>query len=145
VAAVYLGAAEAARDLAVDFARNRRPTALDGKPIATLPHIRDRAGRLDLLLYQARGLLVSTARVWDQSADPASRAGMDGALAAAKVTATNLAVEVADQAMRLVGGSSMDRRLPLEQFFRDVRGGLNHPPQDDLALEILARAALDSP
>lgn len=145
VAAVYLGAAEAARDLAMDFARTRRPTALAGKPISSLPHIRARAGRMDLLLYQARGLLVSTARLWDQTADPASRAAMDGALAAAKVTATNLAVEVADHAMRLVGGSSLDRHLPLEQFFRDVRGGLNHPPQDDLALEILARQALDEP
>jgi alkylation response protein AidB-like acyl-CoA dehydrogenase len=68
---------------------------------------------------------------------------MDGALAAAKVTASNLSVQVAEEAMRLVGGSSMDRSQPLERHYRDVRGGLHHPPQDDAAIELLARQALD--
>src|ERR671938_1097045 len=81
VAAVYLGVAEAARDQALGFARSRKPTALQGKSIGSLPHIRQRAGRIDLLLYQARGLLLSTARAWDLDPSPA----MDGALAAAKV------------------------------------------------------------
>jgi alkylation response protein AidB-like acyl-CoA dehydrogenase len=139
VAAVYLGVAEAARDAAFTFARSRKPTALQGKSIGSVPHIRQRAGRIDLLLYQARGLLVSTARAWDGT--PA--AGLDSALAAAKVTATNLAVQVAEEAMRLVGGSSMDRSFELERHYRDVRGGLHHPPQDDAALELLARQALE--
>jgi alkylation response protein AidB-like acyl-CoA dehydrogenase len=68
---------------------------------------------------------------------------MDAALAVAKVTATNLAVQVAEEAMRLVGGSSMDRSQSLERHYRDVRGGLHHPPQDDAALDLLARQALD--
>jgi alkylation response protein AidB-like acyl-CoA dehydrogenase len=139
VAAVYLGIAEAARDFAVQFARERTPTALGGKSIASVPHIRQRAGHLDLLLYQARGLLVSAARDWD--AHPA--ADMDAALAAAKVVASNTAVMVAEEAMRLVGGSSLDRSAPLERYYRDVRGGLHHPPQDDAALELFARQALD--
>jgi alkylation response protein AidB-like acyl-CoA dehydrogenase len=133
------GVAEAARDFALGFARERRPTALGGRSIASLPQIRQRAGRLELLLYQARGLLVSTARAFDAHPD----ANMDGALAAAKVTATNLAVQVAEEAMRLVGGSSLERGMPLERHFRDVRGGLHHPPQDDAALELLAHQALD--
>jgi alkylation response protein AidB-like acyl-CoA dehydrogenase len=140
VAAVYLGVAEAARDFAIRFARGRKPTALGGdKSIATLPNIRERAGRMDLLLYEARGLLVSTARAWD--AEPSS--SMDGALAAAKVVTSNNAIAVAEEAMRLVGGSSLDRSAPLERYYRDVRGGLHHPPQDDAALALLARLALD--
>jgi alkylation response protein AidB-like acyl-CoA dehydrogenase len=139
VAAVYLGVAEAARAAAIEFARSRKPTALQGKSIASVPHIRRRAGRIDLLLYQARGLLLSTARAWDQQPSPE----MDAALAAAKVTATNLSVQVAEEAMRLVGGSSLDRGQPLERHYRDVRGGLHHPPQDDAALDLLARQALD--
>ena len=94
---------------------------------------------MDLLLFQARGLLVSTARAWD--AMPS--ASMEAALAAAKVVATNNAVAVAEEAMRLVGGSSLDRASPLERHFRDVRGGLHHPPQDDAALALFARQALD--
>ncbi len=139
VAAVYLGVAEAARDFALDFARSRKPSALGGKSISSLPSIRDRAGRLDLTLFEARGLLVSTARAWD--AAPA--VGMEAALAAAKVVASNSAVAVAEQAMRLVGGSSMDRAAPLERHYRDVRGGLHHPPQDDAAVALFAREALD--
>jgi alkylation response protein AidB-like acyl-CoA dehydrogenase len=140
VAAVYLGVAEAARDFACAFARSRTPTALGGKSIASLPSIRDRAGRMDLALFEARGLLVSTARAWD--AGPTVE--MQAALAAAKVVASNTAVAVAEQAMRLVGGSSMDRASPLERHYRDVRGGLHHPPQDDAAVALFAHDALDS-
>jgi len=140
VAAVYLGVAEAARDFAAQFARNRKPSALGGKSIASLPNIRERAGRMDLLLFQARGLLVSAARAWD--AGPSIH--MDGALAATKVVTSNTAISVAEEAMRLVGGSSLDRAMPLERHYRDVRGGLHHPPQDDAALALLARQALDS-
>ena len=139
VAAVYVGVAEAARDYAVQFARSRKPTALGGKPIAALPNIRDRAAHMDLLLFEARGLLVGTAREWDTH--PSKE--IEGALAAAKVVATNHAVRVAEQAMRLVGGSSLDRSSPLERHYRDVRGGLHHPPQDDAALALFAREALD--
>jgi alkylation response protein AidB-like acyl-CoA dehydrogenase len=139
VAAVYLGAAEAARNFAVNFARERKPTALGGKSIATLPNIRERAGRMDLLLFEARGLLLSMARAWDA----APSGSLEAALAAAKVVTTNNAVTVAEQAMRLVGGSSLDRSSPLERHYRDVRGGLHHPPQDDAALALFARQALD--
>ncbi|HEY1293944.1 MAG TPA: acyl-CoA dehydrogenase family protein, partial [Chloroflexota bacterium] len=139
VAAVYLGVGEAARDFACGFARSRKPTALGGKSIATLPSIRDRAGRMDLALFEARGLLVSIARAWDA----APSVDMQAALAAAKVVASNTAVAVAEQAMRLVGGSSMDRASPLERHYRDVRGGLHHPPQDDAAIAMFAHEALD--
>jgi alkylation response protein AidB-like acyl-CoA dehydrogenase len=139
VAAVYLGVGEAARDFACGFARSRKPTALGGKSIATLPSIRDRAGRMDLALFEARGLLVGTARSWDA----APSVDMQAALAAAKVVASNTAVAVAEQAMRLVGGSSMDRASPLERHYRDVRGGLHHPPQDDAAIAMFAHEALD--
>lgn len=139
VSAVYVGVAEAARDYAVQFARSRKPSALGGKAIASLPSIRERMGHIDLLLFQARGLLVSLARAWD--AAPSSR--LEAALAAAKVSATNNAVAAVEQAMRLVGGSSLDRSAPIERHYRDVRGGLHHPPQDDAALALFAREALD--
>jgi alkylation response protein AidB-like acyl-CoA dehydrogenase len=140
VAAVYLGVAEAAREYALSFARSRKPTALGGRAIASLPSIRERAGRIDLLLFQARGLLVSTARAWDAAPSPQ----FEAALAAVKVTVTNNAVATVEEAMRLVGGSSMDRSTPIERHYRDVRGGLHHPPQDDAALALFAREALDS-
>lgn len=145
VVAVYLGVAEAARDLAVQFARQRKPTALGGKSIATVPHIRQRAGRLDLQLFRARALLIGTARAWDAARDDAVRQALDGALVSAKLTTADTAVQVAEEAMRLVGGSSLDRASALERHFRDVRGGMHHPPQEDAALDLLARENLDLP
>jgi alkylation response protein AidB-like acyl-CoA dehydrogenase len=139
VSAVYVGVAEAARDYAVGFAKERKPTALGGKAIATLPNIRERAGHIDLLLFEARGMLVSLARAWDAAPSAEFEAGF----AAAKMVATNNAAAAAEQAMRLVGGSSMDRAAPIERHYRDVRGGLHHPPQDDAAIALLARTALD--
>lgn len=144
VSAAYLGIAEAARDEAVEFARTRRPTALGGQSIASVPQVRRRVGEVDLRLYQARSLLVGLAREWDAAADDeAGRTQMDSALAVAKVTAAGLAIEIVDAAMRVVGGTSIDRALPLERHYRDVRGALHHPPQEDAALESLAHDALD--
>ncbi|HEU0072527.1 MAG TPA: acyl-CoA dehydrogenase family protein, partial [Dehalococcoidia bacterium] len=64
-------------------------------------------------------------------------------VAAAKVLATNTAIEVVEAAMRLVGGVALQRSEPLERYFRDVRGGIINPPIEARALEQIARAALD--
>jgi hypothetical protein len=37
----------------------------------------------------------------------------------------------------------MTRALSLERYFRDARGGLFQPPQDDLALGMIGRATLE--
>ena len=36
----------------------------------------------------------------------------------------------------------MTKSLPLERYYRDVRGGLNHPMNDDQAMEMLGRLAI---
>jgi alkylation response protein AidB-like acyl-CoA dehydrogenase len=51
---------------------------------------------------------------------------------------------VTETALRVAGGFSMTRELPLERYFRDARGGLFQPPQDDLALGMIGRAALEA-
>ncbi|RIK34544.1 MAG: acyl-CoA dehydrogenase, partial [Chloroflexi bacterium] len=61
---------------------------------------------------------------------------------AAKVTATNKAVEAVDHCMRVAGGASMLKTLPLERYYRDVRGGLSHPVNDDQALVLLGQQAI---
>jgi alkylation response protein AidB-like acyl-CoA dehydrogenase len=59
-----------------------------------------------------------------------------------KYLCTNAACSVTDTALRVAGGFSMTKSLPLERYFRDARGGLFQPPQDDLALMLLGRAAM---
>ncbi|MCZ0937152.1 MAG: acyl-CoA/acyl-ACP dehydrogenase [Caldilineaceae bacterium] len=139
VGAVYLGVAQAALDFAADYALKRVPTAL-GKPIAELESIQRRLGQAELLLLQARALLYNTARDWDQQ--ETRRDELTPAVLATKFTVTNNAIEAVDHAVRVVGGASMSRSLPLERYLRDVRPGLFHPLNDDQALTIFGKNAL---
>jgi alkylation response protein AidB-like acyl-CoA dehydrogenase len=139
VSAVYLGVAQAALEYAAQFAQERTPTAL-GKPIASLEAIQRRLGQADLLITQARALIYGVAREWSEQ--PESRAALSPFVVAAKVTATNNAIEAVDHCLRVVGGSSMNRSLPLERYFRDVRPGIFHPLNDDQALTMFGRIAL---
>ena len=142
VGATSLGIAEAARDHAVRFARERQPLG-DAAPIASIPHVREQIGRIDATVMAARALLLQAAEDWEQHPD--KRAGMGPPVAAAKRLATNSAVEVVEIAMRIVGGVALYRSEPLERYFRDVRSGLVNPPIEARALETIARAALDDP
>lgn len=140
LSAVYLGIGQAACDTVCAYARERTPSAL-GKPIATLPTIQRRVGEAQVALSAARAVLYQTARDWVER--PELRAGLGPRIAMAKYLCTNAAISASDQALRIAGGFGLTRRLPLERYFRDARAGLTHPPQDDVALEMIGRAALD--
>ena len=142
VGATSLGVAEAARDYAVRFARERRPIGAPG-PIATVPHVREQVGRMDASLMAATALLMQTSEAWERTPEERPRLGPH--VAASKRLATNTAVEVVEIAMRIVGGVAMHRSEPLERYFRDVRSGLINPPIEARALEMIASAALDDP
>jgi alkylation response protein AidB-like acyl-CoA dehydrogenase len=141
LAAVYLGIGQAACDAACHYANNRVPAAL-GEPIAGQPHIQQWIGEMDVTLRAARSVLHDTARAWVEHG--ASPAALAPSIAAAKFLCTNAACTVTETALRVAGGFSMTRALPLERYFRDARGGLFQPPQDDLALGMVGRAALES-
>ncbi len=140
LSAVYVGVATAAQQAAARYAQERVPTAL-GRPIATLESIQRHLGQAELLLTQARLLLYHTAELW--SDHPAQRSALFPTVIAAKVTATNNAVTAVDHAMRVAGGASMTRALPLERYYRDVRAGLSHPVGDDEAYGQFGRLVLE--
>jgi alkylation response protein AidB-like acyl-CoA dehydrogenase len=138
IAAVYLGIGQAALDAACDYANGRVPSAL-GRPIAEQPHIQQWIGDMQVALAGARAVL--------RAAAAHAEAGMEaGALAAeiatAKFLCTNAACQATERALRVAGGFSLTRSLPLERYFRDARAGLFQPPQDDLALGLIGRTAL---
>ncbi len=137
--AVYLGVAQAARDFAVQFAKDRVPAGL-GKPIAELETVQHRVAQIELLLLQARSVLYGTAELWDRQ--PELRDDIGWQFAAAKYTVTNHAIEITDLALRVVGSVGLQRKHPLERYFRDVRAGLGNPPMDDVALTIIGKHAL---
>lgn len=142
VGGVYLGIAQAARDVALHYAQERKPTALQGKPIATLEPIQRLVGQIEAELLTARALLYATADAWAQQGE--QRGQLAAHIGLAKATATQHAVNATDVALRIVGGQSMARSFPLERLFRDVRAGLFHPPTEDAAYIGVGKALLTS-
>jgi alkylation response protein AidB-like acyl-CoA dehydrogenase len=135
---VYLGIAQGARNFAVQFAKNRRPSSLN-QPISTIPHIQEKVAKMDLALLQSKAVLYSVAEQY--TAD--SNSVQPAQFAAAKYLVTNHAAEVTDLAMRLVGGASLSLNFPVQRYYRDVRAGFNHPPMDDVTLSMLAKQAFE--
>jgi alkylation response protein AidB-like acyl-CoA dehydrogenase len=138
-AAVFLGIGQAARDAAIAFARERRPTGLSG-PIAALPTIQHRVARMELDLLQARTLLYATAEWW--IARPQERDAQVWRLAAARYAVTQAAIRVTDEALRVAGSAGLAASSPLQRYFRDARTAIGQPPLEDVALTTIGKAAL---
>lgn len=145
VSAVYLGVAVGGLHVAARYALDRVPTGL-GKPIAEVDAIKRQLGQAEFLLEQARICVHHVATLHDRMVagdSGISAEQISPLVAVAKVTATNNAIAAMEHCMRVVGGQAMSRSFPLERHFRDVRGGLNHPINDEAAYLVLGKRALD--
>jgi len=145
VPAVYLGIAQAARDFAVRYAVERRTVNPPGhpepaSPLVDRPHVQRLIGEMDLALLPARITLMDLAFQWDERPD--WRPHLADAVAACKPFVVETALRVVDRAMRVAGGASLARSLPLERYYRDVRAGLHNPPMEDVVISNLAKAAI---
>ena len=136
VAAIYDGVARAARDWLVDFLRNRVPSNL-GASLATLPRVQEVVGGIEARLAVNARLIESFAGDYD-----------DGVLLSAsesnivKLTVTNNAVAVVEDALSLTSNHGLTRANPLERHYRDVLCGRVHTPQDDATRVNAGRLAL---
>jgi len=136
VAAIYDGVARAARDWIVAFLKNRAPSNL-GAPLATLPRSQDVVGGIETRLAVNARLIESFASDYD-----------DGVLLSPsesniiKLTVTNNAVAVVEDALSLAGNHGLTRANPLERHYRDVLCGRVHTPQDDATRVHAGRLAL---
>ena len=139
VSAAYLGVARAGLQAVARYANERVPTAL-GKPIAELESIQRRIGQAELLLHEARIQLYHNADLWDRLPD--KRVELSPSVGAAKIVATNRAIEAVDLCMRVAGGAGMTRALRLEQYYRDVRGGPTHPLNDEAGFVNFGKSVL---
>ncbi|GGE39400.1 putative acyl-CoA dehydrogenase YdbM [Pullulanibacillus camelliae] len=140
IPACYLGIALAARRDVIQFAETYKPNSLDFA-IKDVPRVRDRVGEIEHHLLQARHVLYNVARQWDEC--PEQRQALGPSLAVAKTVALEAASQVVDIAMRIVGGTSLNRSLPFERYYRDVRAGLFNPPTEDSVLAMLAKQAFN--
>lgn len=130
VYSVYVGVAEAARDRAIQIA---------------MKHNKDeqlcyKVGGLDNELMAAKLALqhmISTAMVSQPSFETTNQI-MTGRTLVAKA-----ALNVADLAMEVAGGSAFYRKQGLEKLFRDVQGVRYHPLREDAQRKLSGQLALE--
>lgn len=136
VAAIYDGIARAARDWLVKFLKERVPANL-GAPLATLPRMQEVAGGIEARLAVNARLIDSFAADFDNGF-PLSAIESN----IIKLTVTNNAAAVVEDALSLTSNHGLSRTNPLERHYRDVLCGRVHTPQDDSTRVSAGRFAL---
>jgi alkylation response protein AidB-like acyl-CoA dehydrogenase len=138
VSACYLGMAQAARDHAINWARERTQAPFD-RPVTHYPGNQFLAAEMEVGIRAAHAMLMQTT---DALSEPSLRANpplMD--VLACQHFVTETAVSVVDKAMRVMGGAAISRSGPMEQIYRDVRAGIIHPLAGFDTLGILGKLA----
>ncbi|KLU25280.1 acyl-CoA dehydrogenase [Caballeronia mineralivorans PML1(12)] len=136
--AVYDGAARAARDWLLDFLNQRRPSALGGAALASLPTVQEIVGQIEILLAANDWLMRSHAEAFDAGTAPDSLAGT------LKHVVIDNAAQSVQLAIELAGNHGLARRNPLERHHRNVLCGRIHAPSNALLRGTAARAALSA-
>jgi acyl-CoA dehydrogenase len=131
VYAVYAGVAEAARDLAVKAAADRRD-----------PAIVDLVGALDTELAATRMVLDSMV-AFSETAQPGS--ATTNTIFMHRTLVARSARKTVDLALEVMGGMSYHRRNGLERLFRDVQGARFHPLPEHQQRRYAGRMALGLP
>ncbi len=120
ISACYLGIAQAARDHAVNWARERTQLPFD-RPVSHYPGNQFLAAEMEVGLRAARAMLLATASVLNEPSQRANPSLID--VLACKHFVTETALNVVDKAMRIAGGAAISRSGPLEQMYRNVPSG----------------------
>lgn len=126
---VYVGTAEAARDLALRYASKRR----------TDHHLLNLVGSMENELAVARLALADMiAAASENQPGPA----ITSRVFTGRTLIARSAIATVEQAMMVAGGSAFYRGNGLERLFRDVQAARYHPLQEGLQHELAARVAL---
>ena len=112
IAAMGLGCAQGAYELALSHAKQRRQF---GKPIAAFQAIAFKLADMALKIELARNLLYKACWL-RQSGRPFAKES-----AMAKLYCSEIAREVADEAVQIHGGYGLMKEYEIERFYRDQR------------------------
>lgn len=137
VASIYLGVARAAVRYAYDHVTSRTVTGAS-LPMSRQPAQIFNAAEIELLLRPAEALVTDGLR---RRVETGMLSPLE--LNTIKYTAVNAADAAVDRCIRMTGGHGIFRKLPLERYYRDVRAGQFHPPNNDVALETIGKSALN--
>jgi alkylation response protein AidB-like acyl-CoA dehydrogenase len=112
VAMQGVAAAQAALDLSIEYARQRKA---QGKPIARMQAIQQQLAEMAARTEAARWLVYRTAFLRDRGQSIQYDASM------AKIFASQVAVDVTGMAMQIHGSFGAMKSLPVERLYRDAR------------------------
>jgi len=140
IAAVYLGIADRALELAVDGARRKTSMAIDRGAYAYHPMVQHQVAEMYLELEAAGATLDRFVDDWVAGADHGD--AWVPKVYAMKWRAVEAAKRVVDIALDVAGGAGMFKASELERLYRDVRCGGFHPGNDALTHEVVGKALL---
>ena len=129
---VYLGVAEAARNIALDMAKKKR----DDRNVQAL------AGEMDNELTAAQ---LAFARMMELTMTAQPSAATSAETMRCRALFGRATRATVDKAMEVAGGSSFYRANKLERLFRDIQGVRFHPIQDKPQTIMAGRHALGLP
>ncbi len=112
IAACAVGVAQAALDLAADYASTRQQF---GRSISEFQGIGFLLADMGASIEAARSLLLDAARAKDAGRD------FGAAAAAAKLTATQTAMSVTTEAVQILGGVGYTKEFPVERYMREAK------------------------
>jgi acyl-CoA dehydrogenase len=135
-AAGGVGAAEAALDVACDYARERE---VFGRPIGSNQAIQFPLAQIKAKAELGRLMTYKAAWLFDRGEPCGNEANI------AKLTGAQVAWEAADQAFQTLGGMAYSKEYPVERMLRDARIGKNIPVAEQLVLAHLGTQVLGLP
>jgi alkylation response protein AidB-like acyl-CoA dehydrogenase len=140
IAAVYLGIADRALELAVASAQRKTSMAIDRGAYAYHPMVQHQISEMYLELEAASATFERFVDEWTAGVDHGD--AWVPKLYAMKWRAVEAAKRVVDLALDVSGGGGMFRGNELERLYRDVRAGGFHPGNDALTHELVGKALL---
>lgn len=140
MAAVYLGIADRALELAVAGARKKTSIAIERGAYAYNPMVQHQVAEMYLELHAAGATLDRFVGDWVGRVDHGEE--WLPLIYSTKWRAVEAAKRVVDVALDVSGGGAMFRGSELERLYRDVRCGGFHPANDALTHEVVGKALL---
>src|SRR6266700_4501236 len=114
----------------MEYARSRKAF---GQPISQFQVIKHKLVDMGTKIAAVQSLVYQTARQWDQGEYPVRE------ISQSKLLATQVACEVADDAIQILGGHGYMHEFPVERAWRNARLGRIGAGSDEIMKEIIAK------
>ncbi len=135
---VYLGICSAIFEFMTDYLQKKAVAGTE-QTMADDSVTQHMVGELDVQLSAARSVTYEAARLVSEA--PGSEAA-NRAIHRAKYMVGELGPVLGSQAIRICGGSTISKHMPLERLYRDARCGGLMPAKSDDCLSYLGKMAL---